>query len=164
MICEHCGGDSAVINSRVETSTNVPWRRRRCLSCGRAWSTVELATTAAWMERRLCLEDGCRAPAIRNRARCREHHNAKKRESDRQLAMDMKYKERTCKNHPDKKAVSYQTSPLCLECMAKRRAEHRRKRRAEKNVRANVPADCKTESTPPTREDVRDMLSSEKRE
>lgn len=40
MTCEHCGGDSAVVDSRSVGS--VIRRRRRCADCNRRWTTWEI--------------------------------------------------------------------------------------------------------------------------
>lgn len=39
-VCPKCGGKSEVTDVRYRTG--VPRRVRRCLSCGRKWSTVEI--------------------------------------------------------------------------------------------------------------------------
>ena len=38
--CPKCGGDSTVIDTRERLNSDIR-RRRKCLSCGYRWSTVE---------------------------------------------------------------------------------------------------------------------------
>jgi transcriptional regulator NrdR family protein len=39
--CPDCNGESTVYNSRAKVNGFV-WRRRKCLSCGRRWTTYEV--------------------------------------------------------------------------------------------------------------------------
>lgn len=41
MVCIHCGGETAVTNSRHKKRLNQVWRRRACLSCGALFTTEE---------------------------------------------------------------------------------------------------------------------------
>lgn len=42
MRCPECGSSKIfVINSRPRDGINAVWRRRKCNSCGYAWSTLE---------------------------------------------------------------------------------------------------------------------------
>ena len=50
MVCVHCGHDTKVTNSRLQRRTNQVWRRRRCLSCGATFTTLEAADFGAvWL-------------------------------------------------------------------------------------------------------------------
>jgi transcriptional regulator NrdR family protein len=49
MVCIYCGGNTQVINSRLQKRLNHVWRRRKCLECGAIVSTHEqTAYDAAW--------------------------------------------------------------------------------------------------------------------
>jgi transcriptional regulator NrdR family protein len=49
MVCIYCGGDTQVINSRLQKRLNHVWRRRKCLECGSVISTHESPDyAAAW--------------------------------------------------------------------------------------------------------------------
>ncbi len=49
MVCIYCGGDTQVINSRLQKRPNQVWRRRKCQNCGAVFSTHELAAyDTAW--------------------------------------------------------------------------------------------------------------------
>jgi transcriptional repressor NrdR len=41
MLCVYCGGDTQVINSRLQKRVNNVWRRRKCPGCGAIFSTTE---------------------------------------------------------------------------------------------------------------------------
>lgn len=41
MVCTYCGHDTKVTNSRSQKKSNGTWRRRRCLSCGAVFSSLE---------------------------------------------------------------------------------------------------------------------------
>jgi len=41
MICIYCGGDTKVINSRLQKRNNQVWRRRQCLVCQSVFTTHE---------------------------------------------------------------------------------------------------------------------------
>lgn len=41
MVCMYCGGKTRVFNSRRQSRNNNVWRRRRCLSCGAVFTSVE---------------------------------------------------------------------------------------------------------------------------
>ncbi len=43
MVCLYCGHKTSVVNSRSQKKTNQTWRRRKCLSCGAIFTSVELA-------------------------------------------------------------------------------------------------------------------------
>jgi transcriptional repressor NrdR len=42
MVCTYCWSETHVINSRPQKRTNSVWRRRKCISCGRVFSTSEV--------------------------------------------------------------------------------------------------------------------------
>lgn len=46
MVCFYCNQSSSVINSRPNKRSRQIWRRRRCDSCKRVWSTYETADYA----------------------------------------------------------------------------------------------------------------------
>ena len=46
MNCVYCGGETQVINSRLQKRLNQVWRRRKCLACGAIFSTHESAVYA----------------------------------------------------------------------------------------------------------------------
>lgn len=49
MKCVYCGGETQVINSRLQKRLNHVWRRRKCLACAAVFSTHEAADyAAAW--------------------------------------------------------------------------------------------------------------------
>jgi transcriptional repressor NrdR len=41
MVCLYCSGKTHVFNSRRQARNNNVWRRRRCLSCGAVFTSVE---------------------------------------------------------------------------------------------------------------------------
>jgi len=41
MVCIYCGGDTKVINSRLQKRNNQVWRRRQCLVCKSVFTTHE---------------------------------------------------------------------------------------------------------------------------
>jgi transcriptional repressor NrdR len=41
MVCTYCGSATQVNNSRHQRRVNNVWRRRKCLSCGNIFSTIE---------------------------------------------------------------------------------------------------------------------------
>jgi transcriptional repressor NrdR len=41
MNCIYCGGDTKVVNSRVQKRSNQVWRRRQCITCGAIFTTEE---------------------------------------------------------------------------------------------------------------------------
>lgn len=41
MNCVYCGGDTQVINSRLQSRNNKVWRRRRCKACGALFTSHE---------------------------------------------------------------------------------------------------------------------------
>ncbi len=41
MVCIYCGGNTRIINSRLQNRTNITWRRRQCLSCKSIATTLE---------------------------------------------------------------------------------------------------------------------------
>jgi len=41
MVCDYCGGDTKVTNSRWQKRSNRVWRRRECLRCGNLVTTLE---------------------------------------------------------------------------------------------------------------------------
>lgn len=41
MVCPYCTHDSIVTNSRHQKRSNSVWRRRKCLSCGAIWTSLE---------------------------------------------------------------------------------------------------------------------------
>ena len=43
MVCIFCGHDTKVANSRHQKRPNHVWRRRKCLNCGRIFTTTEAA-------------------------------------------------------------------------------------------------------------------------
>jgi transcriptional regulator NrdR family protein len=43
-LCDRCGGDSKVLETRSKAGT--PARRRACLSCGERWTSWEVRLTA----------------------------------------------------------------------------------------------------------------------
>lgn len=43
MICLYCGGETDVINSRLQRRSNQIWRRRRCQKCQAVFTTHETA-------------------------------------------------------------------------------------------------------------------------
>jgi transcriptional repressor NrdR len=48
MVCIYCGGDTRVINSRLQRRNNQVWRRRQCIVCQSVFTThesVELETS-----------------------------------------------------------------------------------------------------------------------
>jgi transcriptional repressor NrdR len=50
MVCVHCGGQTAVTNSRRQQRRNQIWRRRRCSACGAVFTTIEQADhSAVWL-------------------------------------------------------------------------------------------------------------------
>lgn len=50
MVCLQCGGDTQIINSRLQKRANHVWRRRRCILCDAVFSTEEAPKLAqAWM-------------------------------------------------------------------------------------------------------------------
>lgn len=52
MVCIHCAGKTAVINSRLQKRSNRVWRRRKCIECGAIFSSHEVAQyEASWMVR-----------------------------------------------------------------------------------------------------------------
>ncbi len=44
MVCIHCGGQTAVVNSRHQRRLNQVWRRRLCKSCEAVFTTEEAAS------------------------------------------------------------------------------------------------------------------------
>lgn len=42
MVCIYCGGETKVINSRLQRRNNQVWRRRECLECGAVFTTHEV--------------------------------------------------------------------------------------------------------------------------
>jgi transcriptional regulator NrdR family protein len=49
MVCVHCGGKTAVTNSRHQKNANQVWRRRACQNCGTVFTTEESAAYGgAW--------------------------------------------------------------------------------------------------------------------
>lgn len=46
MVCIQCGGETQVFNSRLQKRLNHVWRRRRCTSCGLAFTTSETTDLA----------------------------------------------------------------------------------------------------------------------
>lgn len=49
MVCVHCGGKTAVTNSRHQKNANQVWRRRSCQNCGAVFTTEESAAySGAW--------------------------------------------------------------------------------------------------------------------
>jgi transcriptional repressor NrdR len=64
MVCIYCGGDTQVINSRLQKRLNRVWRRRKCLECAAIFSTHEQADyAAAW---RVRLSNGSLRPFSQN--------------------------------------------------------------------------------------------------
>ena len=52
MVCVHCGGKTAVINSSRQQRSNQVWRRRQCHDCGAIFTTTEGADHGAtWLVR-----------------------------------------------------------------------------------------------------------------
>lgn len=54
MVCIHCGGETKVVNSRLQRRNNQVWRRRRCLNpdCGALFTSEESADYgSAWAVR-----------------------------------------------------------------------------------------------------------------
>jgi transcriptional regulator NrdR family protein len=50
MVCIQCGGNTKVINSRLQKRINQVWRRRQCSTCNAIFTTEELANYAlSWM-------------------------------------------------------------------------------------------------------------------
>ncbi len=47
MVCPFCLSETEVINSRPQKRTNGVWRRRRCVSCNRIFTSVEKADLSA---------------------------------------------------------------------------------------------------------------------
>ncbi len=43
MVCYYCKSETSVINSRLQKKSNNVWRRRKCLSCGQYFTTIESA-------------------------------------------------------------------------------------------------------------------------
>lgn len=43
MVCTYCGGETDVINSRLQRRNNQVWRRRRCQKCQAVFTTHEAA-------------------------------------------------------------------------------------------------------------------------
>ena len=41
MVCDYCGKDTKVTNSRWQKRANRVWRRRQCLGCGNTFTTLE---------------------------------------------------------------------------------------------------------------------------
>lgn len=41
MVCIYCGGNTEVINSRLQKKANRVWRRRRCRACGAVFTSQE---------------------------------------------------------------------------------------------------------------------------
>jgi len=65
MICIYCGGDTQVINSRLQKRPNQVWRRRKCVECAAIFSTHEsVAYDAVW---RVKKADGMLVPFVRNK-------------------------------------------------------------------------------------------------
>lgn len=49
MVCPYCSHDSIVSNSRLQKRANSVWRRRKCLTCGAIWTTLErLEASTVW--------------------------------------------------------------------------------------------------------------------
>ena len=46
MVCIYCSSETKVTNSRHQKRLNQVWRRRKCLSCGAIFSTLEGANTS----------------------------------------------------------------------------------------------------------------------
>jgi transcriptional repressor NrdR len=52
MVCIYCGGETKVINSRLQRRNNQVWRRRACLTCQSVFTThesIELETSLSVM-------------------------------------------------------------------------------------------------------------------
>ncbi len=47
MVCIYCGGETQVVNSRLQKKSNQVWRRRRCLACQGVFTSYERADLAA---------------------------------------------------------------------------------------------------------------------
>ena len=47
MVCIYCGGKTRVFNSRRQARNNNVWRRRKCLSCGAIFTSVEAPELAS---------------------------------------------------------------------------------------------------------------------
>ncbi len=43
MNCIYCGGETRVVNSRLQKKVNHIWRRRHCEACGNTYTTIEAA-------------------------------------------------------------------------------------------------------------------------
>jgi len=44
MVCIYCSGSTDITNSRLQKRRNSVWRRRRCQSCGAAFTSIEQAS------------------------------------------------------------------------------------------------------------------------
>jgi transcriptional repressor NrdR len=65
MVCIYCGGDTQVINSRLQKRQNQTWRRRKCLDCLAVFSTHETASFEdSW---RVKTEEGSLKPFWRDK-------------------------------------------------------------------------------------------------
>lgn len=42
MVCLQCGSNTQVFNSRLQKKRNQVWRRRKCATCGTAFTTIEV--------------------------------------------------------------------------------------------------------------------------
>jgi transcriptional repressor NrdR len=80
MVCIYCNETTQVYNSRLQKRTNSVWRRRKCNSCGAAFSTLEIAQYEnIWMVQGV---DGILAPFSRDKlllslyASCRHRQTA----------------------------------------------------------------------------------------
>ena len=52
MVCVHCGQETKVVNSRLQSRLNQVWRRRKCLACGAIFTTEEkIDYASSWVVR-----------------------------------------------------------------------------------------------------------------
>jgi len=52
MVCPYCKKDSHVVNSRHQKRPNSVWRRRKCVSCGAVWTSLErIELSTVWRVR-----------------------------------------------------------------------------------------------------------------
>lgn len=64
MVCEYCGSETKVINSRLKKRHNKVWRRRACTACNAVFTTTETSELgSSW----IFVSNGNREPFSRER-------------------------------------------------------------------------------------------------
>lgn len=139
MRCKYygCDGKSFVVDSRSDNETETIWRMRKCDTCKRRWKTVEVVTERTWMEKSICTEDGCSRYTRLGSRLCQEHKAKHAASWNRQVVSDLKFKERRCKNHPNRDATMKAAMLLCNECLREYHRNWDKKKRKKKNDQKN---------------------------